>query len=59
MEVSAKRNFTSVTTEGDTAVTSYNITLGGGDALTKAQFDAATYSGNKLTVAIPKMRVRT
>ena len=49
----SKANFTTVTGTGDTAVTAYNINLGN-TALTKAQFDAATYSGNKLTVAIPK-----
>ena len=51
----SKVNFTSTTTTDDeTPVTTinYNISLGG-VALTKEQFDAATYSGNKLTVAIP------
>ena len=48
----AKTNFTSKT-DADPPVTVYNISLGG-TALTKAQFEAATYSGNKLTVAIPK-----
>ncbi len=47
----SKGNFTSVTGEGDAAVTSYNISLSN-VALTKAQFDAATYAGNLLTVPI-------
>ena len=48
----SKANFTSMT-DADPPVTEYNIQLDG-TALTKAQFDAVTYSGNKLTVPIAK-----
>ena len=48
----SKGNFTSMT-DADPPVTEYNIELDN-TALTKAQFDAVTYSGDKLTVPIAK-----